>query len=330
VYQGARYFWRPGFWHAYQPNWVWLPAHYVWTPSGCLFVEGYWDRALDRRGLLFAPARINRPAFLAARQPFVPGFAVNTDFLLGALFVRPANRHYYFGDYFAPEYAKRGFVAWPDYSPVKGAFDPTFAYYRRQHAADPKWEPALRTLYTGRRGGEIPRPPVTLAKQLEVIKAIGANKTANIAVHKDINFTHIQNVTAVAPIKEVHNLRATNLGPLGGNKEAVAAPALKLQAVQKDEREREQKAAAVMRQSAQIRRDAEAHILTQGKVPVQHTDPAHITKWELPKLPAHVGAPPVAPKALPPVVVLPKHEEQPIPKYTPPPPFVAPKKGGKP
>src|SRR5205823_1800521 len=123
------------------------------SPSGYLFVNGYWDYPLDQRGLLFAPALINRTAFLAARQPFVPFYAVNPDFLLGSLFVRAAAQHYYFGDYFAPQYARQGFVAWPEYQPVRGAFDPNYAYYRRLHAADRNWETAVRALYTARRSG---------------------------------------------------------------------------------------------------------------------------------------------------------------------------------
>src|SRR5205823_1339207 len=100
VYQTTRYFWRPGYWVAYQPNWIWMPAFYNWTPSGCIFVDGYWDYPLDQRGLLFAPVRIDPRAFAAARRPFVPQYVVHSDFLLGALFVRQAAPHYYFGDYF--------------------------------------------------------------------------------------------------------------------------------------------------------------------------------------------------------------------------------------
>src|SRR5262249_16867084 len=52
VYQQARYLWRPGFWIAAHPGWCWSPARYIWTPLGHVFVDGYWDYALNRRGLL--------------------------------------------------------------------------------------------------------------------------------------------------------------------------------------------------------------------------------------------------------------------------------------
>src|SRR5262249_32662582 len=112
VYQQTRYLWRPGYWVANRPDWVWMPAHYVWTPSGYLFNEGSGDHPLDERGLLFAPVYFHAEW---GRKPFVPSFVVNADFLLGALFVRASVQHYYFGDYFEPRYAARGFVAWPEY-----------------------------------------------------------------------------------------------------------------------------------------------------------------------------------------------------------------------
>src|SRR5262249_45542208 len=99
VYRERRYFWRPGFWIEYRPGWVWIPAHYVWTPGGYVFVEGYWDRPLERRGLLFAPVRID-VRVLADRFSYTPCYVVQPDFLISALFVRPRYCHYYFGDYF--------------------------------------------------------------------------------------------------------------------------------------------------------------------------------------------------------------------------------------
>lgn len=326
VFTNARYMWRPGQWIAYQPNWVWVPAHYIWTPSGYIFIDGYWDYPLDQRGLLFAPVQINPQQFAAARRPFIPWNVVNNDFLLGAMFVRPNARHYYFGDYFEPRYQKLGYVAWPDYHPVKGAYDPTFAYYRHLHATDTKWEPALRTLYAGRRTGEIPRPPHTLAKQAEAIRTINTNRTAETTIHRDVHITHAQNVTALTPLKEVGKTRVTNLAPIGGGKNPNTVPReLKMQAVNKEALAREQKAAEALRLAAQQRRAAEAKVLAGGKVPVQHTDPPHAIKLNLPKPPAPVVAPRPPVRTAPPAVVHPKHEERPIPKYEPPKPLAPPK-----
>src|SRR5262249_29339650 len=63
---GNRYAWRPPYWCDYRPGWVWIPAHFVWTPAGYIFVDGYWDLELVRRGLLFSPVYFNRPLWQQA------------------------------------------------------------------------------------------------------------------------------------------------------------------------------------------------------------------------------------------------------------------------
>ena len=330
VYRESRYFWRPGHWVAYTPNWIWLPARYVWTPSGCLFIDDYWDYPLDQRGLLFAPVRFDRRVWAAARRPYIPQYLVHHDFLIGALFVRRGTRHYYFGDYFEERYQKRGFVAWTDYRPSPGAFDPNFSYYRHQHAAEPRWEPGLRELYRARRSGEVPRPPRTLLQQVQVVKSITVNKTVNVNVHKNINLTHVQNVTALAPLKAIHNTRVTNLGALSQVKASkIPNRVLKIEPVPQAEHAREQKAAAQLREVAQRRRETEAQMLSKGGIPVKHTDPPRAVKLELPKpLPAVVAPRPVR-QAPPAPVVLPRPEVRPIPKYTPAHPPAPPKRDPK-
>ena len=100
--------WRPGFWIEYRPNWVWVPAHYRWTPLGYVFVDGYWDYPLATRGVLFAPvvfraAGLRQPAFV-----YTPAYVVSEPCMVGALFVRRGYGGYYFGDYFDPRYATVG------------------------------------------------------------------------------------------------------------------------------------------------------------------------------------------------------------------------------
>jgi hypothetical protein len=331
VYRDSRYFWRPGHWVAYQPHWVWVPAHFVWTPTGYLFVDGYWDHPLDERGLLFAPVRFDLRLWLAARRPYVPVYVVHSDFLIGALFVGPHRRDYYFGDYFEDRYAKRGYVAWNDYHPHKAMDDPNFAYYRHLHAGEPTWENSLRELYRGRSSGDVPRPPHTLVQQNQVIQNITVNKTQNVVVNKNVNLTHVQNATALAPLKEVHNTRVTNLGALSPGKETKVVPrAVTIVPVPKAEHAREVKVATQIRDVAHQRRDTEAKILNQGGIPVKHTDPPKAVKIELPKPPPHVVTPPPVKKPPPPPPMIPKHEEHPIPKFEPKPPPAPPKKDKKP
>lgn len=75
--QGGDFVWRPAFWTHAKPGWVWTPAHYVWTPAGAVFVAGYWDYPLARRGLLFAPVAVERAAGNQAPFRFTPQAAIN-------------------------------------------------------------------------------------------------------------------------------------------------------------------------------------------------------------------------------------------------------------
>src|SRR5262249_53072909 len=153
----------------------WTPACYKWTPAGYVFVEGFWDRPLCDRGLLFAPVRFSRAVFTRPGFVYRPAFVVQPDFLPSALFVRPATHHYFFGDFFEARYRKR-FVPWVDYR-VRGAlYDANYVYYRTAFARHPVWERNLRTLYTARFEGKVPRPPRTLVQQTKVIQQITTNK----------------------------------------------------------------------------------------------------------------------------------------------------------
>jgi WXXGXW repeat (2 copies) len=324
-YQQTRYFWRPGYWVGNRPNWVWCSAGYTWTPSGCLFNDGYWDHPLDERGLLFAPVYFSRDW---GRRPFVPQFVVSSDFLMGAMFVCSSAQHYYFGDYFDKRYAARGFVTWPEYRVGKTGYDANYNYYRHLHAADPRWETSLRDLYRTRASGEVPRPPRTLIQQVRTINTITGNKTGNDTIHKNINLTHIQNVTALAPLKGITKSRVTNLSVLSPGKDPmVAGRVMKLEPVPKEEHAREVQKAGQLRAAGQLRHDVESKMLNQGGVPVIHTDPARVVKMELPKPIPPVAAPRPVLKVTPPLPGIPKHEERPIPKFTPSRPPGPPKPG---
>lgn len=67
---GADYFWMPGFWQydnaakhyawnegryeMFDPNWVWVPATYIWREKGYVFIPGYWDWPLEKRGAAYS------------------------------------------------------------------------------------------------------------------------------------------------------------------------------------------------------------------------------------------------------------------------------------
>lgn len=42
--------WVEGTWVRLDPNWVLIPAHYTWRPSGYVFIPAYWDWPLDSLG----------------------------------------------------------------------------------------------------------------------------------------------------------------------------------------------------------------------------------------------------------------------------------------
>jgi hypothetical protein len=329
VYRTTRYLWRPGFWVGYRPGWVWVPAHYVWTPSGYLFVDGYWDYPLAERGLLFAPVVIERRLWRRRGWLFRPRFVIQPDFLLGALFIRSVDSRYYFGDYFENRYVKLGFVPWISWRLNRTLYDPNYTYYRQAYATVPSWDRGLRALYAGRLRGDVPRPPRTLVQQNTVINTITVNRTVNTVVNKNVNITNIQNVSVLAPVTRMKTVRVTNLVSLARLTNAqmqrlrVKPAAIRLQAVPRAERTRIRKEATQIHRAATQRRQAEAKILTGGKVPVKHTDKPQPVRIKLPpraapKRPVGPRGQPYVPRKVPPPPKLPQHQAKPIPKHQPP------------
>jgi hypothetical protein len=155
-----RYQWRNGFWSQHREGWVWTPESYVWTPAGFVFTGGYWDFDLRERGLLFAPVRFSGDYWTRSGWAFRPRCVITDTFLLGALFVREANRSYYFGDYFDPTYSRRGFVAWTDFRVGRGV-DPLFGYYRAHFHDRTDWATNLEHQYALRRENPVERPART-------------------------------------------------------------------------------------------------------------------------------------------------------------------------
>ena len=165
VWQNSRYAWRPGFWATAQPNWDWVPAHYVWAPRGYVFVDGYWDYSIGRRGVLFAPVYFNAGVYGRPGFSYSPTTVIDLGVFASHLFLRPQYQHYYFGDYYAANYQAAGF--YPSYSYNSGRFgyDPIYAYDRWQHRQDSGWEQRQQADFQNRRDHENLRPPRTWAAQ---------------------------------------------------------------------------------------------------------------------------------------------------------------------
>lgn len=96
-WQGVSYAWQPGFWYVGQPDWVWIPNHYSYTPRGVVYVRGYWDYPLARRGILYAPVYWGAGFHARTNYIYRPRTLVNTGLLVANLFLDHRHGRYYYG-----------------------------------------------------------------------------------------------------------------------------------------------------------------------------------------------------------------------------------------
>ena len=167
VYRDTRFIWRGGYYAPVRPGRVWNPPHYVWTPRGYLFVDGYWDLPFEDRGLVFAPVYFNEPLWRDSRWRYRPSFVVGFDSFFDSCFIGGGS--FYFGNYYDPFYSRHGYRPW--YS-GRGQYDPVFAYYGAQrHRNDPNWIAGQQQTYANRSNGRSFAPPVNLAQQNAFVNA---------------------------------------------------------------------------------------------------------------------------------------------------------------
>jgi len=126
TWQEGDYRWLSGEWIAARRDWLWTPSHNIWTPRGYAGMRGYWDHGMLRRGLVFAPVHFrgspyDRPDFSYTPRVVIPG-----DQITSHLFIGPEAQHYYFGDYYAPEYADRGIRPWYEVRGNHQVYDPLY------------------------------------------------------------------------------------------------------------------------------------------------------------------------------------------------------------
>ena len=167
IWYNNAYAWRPGYWAMMRPDWVWVPAHYVWSPRGYVFVGGYWDFAVGFRGVLFAPVAFGVGVAWGSGFYFTPTFMINIGVFSNCLFVRPGYHHYYFGDYYATRYYRKGIFPWFSPHARRYGYDPIYAHQRWKHRNNPHWERNLQRTYQLRREDRAARPPRTFQQQLK-------------------------------------------------------------------------------------------------------------------------------------------------------------------
>jgi hypothetical protein len=166
-YQG-RYAWSPGYWAQGRADWDWIPAHYVWTPRGYIFVGGFWDYSLARRGVLFAPVYFASGVYSRRGYFYAPTIVINLGVLSDYLFLRPRYNHYYFGDYYAASYYQGGFYASFSFQSGRHGYDPIYSHQRWEHRQDRDWEHRVEASYQDRRDHASARPPRTWADQRNI------------------------------------------------------------------------------------------------------------------------------------------------------------------
>ena len=128
-YDNTQYQWQAGYWAQHNPDWIWINTAYLATPQGFVCRPGYWDYQLGYRGTIFYPVRFNSGYSGNYRPNYVMNVGVNW---LANLFVNPGYHHYYFGNYYGPQY-QQNFRPWVNYSQRQRNYDPLYSYYQAGH-----------------------------------------------------------------------------------------------------------------------------------------------------------------------------------------------------
>ncbi|MEI8291256.1 MAG: hypothetical protein WCH99_17450 [Verrucomicrobiota bacterium] len=180
VWYEGRYAWGPGYWMPGRADWNWCPSHYVWTPRGYIFVGGFWDYPIERRGVLFAPVYFETGGYYG-RPGYVysPTIVINLGVFSDHLFLRPSYGHYYFGDYYAPSYLQSGFYASFSFQSSRHGYDPIYSHQRWEHRQDHEWEHRVETSYQNRRDHESERPPRTWVAERSLNQATAESKISH-------------------------------------------------------------------------------------------------------------------------------------------------------
>jgi hypothetical protein len=200
IWASGHYAWRPGYWVVGRPDWDWVPAHYTYTPRGYIYVGGYWDYPVERRGVIFAPVYFAPYVYVRPHFVYSPSVVIDLGVFTDHLFCRPLYHHYYFGDYYAPAYVGVGFYASFSFHIGHYGYDPIYSHHRWEHRHDGDWHHRLEASYRYRRDHDDARPPRTWVQQRNV--TVNNNVT--------INNTRVENRVVVARTIDQDRRRADN------------------------------------------------------------------------------------------------------------------------
>ncbi len=186
VWQQGRYLWSPGYWADVQADWDWVPAHYVSTPRGYVYVDGYWDYSVSRRGVLFAPVFFDANVYAQQGFSYSPAVVINPAVFASQLFLRPNYQHYYFGDYYDSTYSTAGFYPWFSYNSSRFGYDPIYAQQLRSIGRTPLGAHGFRRISKIASITKNLRPPRTWAAQ-QALLGSEENHTENFVIAVPLN-----------------------------------------------------------------------------------------------------------------------------------------------
>jgi hypothetical protein len=231
---------------------VWVPNHYRWTPTGYIFIPGYWDLAVSQRGVIYAPVIVN-PEVVTVGFSYTPAYAVSDTVVVETLFVRPTYAHYYFGDFYGPTYATMGYESVFVYS--GRSYDSIIVYETWAHRTQPNWISVQIDIFNGRSRGALPVPPRTLVQQNTIIQQNVTNVTSVTNVTNN-NITNVTNNTTNVN-RTTNTINRTtntyNTPVLGTTSKVMAAKGVKTVAIDSATRVQAKQQAAVVQQVAMQR-----------------------------------------------------------------------------
>lgn len=153
-----------------------------------VFVQGYWDYELNRRGVLFAPVYFPRAVYRRPGFSYSLSVVVDIGNLQFSLFTSPRYSHYYFGDYYDDAYIGIGIYPWFECERRHTWYDPIYEHSRWHfHNTYPRWDEHERNEYDLRRSNKNLRPPRTYHEMENRLIRLPESKRGNIRMAQPLD-----------------------------------------------------------------------------------------------------------------------------------------------
>jgi len=136
----------------------------------------------------------------------MPDTVISLDIFVTHLFIQPRSHHYYFGDYYAPNYRERGFYSSISFFSERRGYDPFYARDRWDHRRDTDWDRRRREEFEYCRDNDYARPPRTLSA-LNSYNRSDVNHSPNVTHASLMN----RNRHIAAPFRQWRNDRKDSM-----------------------------------------------------------------------------------------------------------------------